>query len=121
MSECWDEYGLYNDNTPFNGEAIYKSQIYIEPQQPQNDYHYRVFFKHNNGTLSSNREYTIDAMNNYIKREVASDCSIAGYLLCSWINNEYRECRHSRGWDTTITHSLMNGQITTSKEEEKNC
>lgn len=112
MSECWDEHGLYKDNTPFSGEAIYKARfrIPIHHQQPKKNTHYRVFFKHNDGTLSSHREYPIDAMNDYITREVASDCSIAGYLLCSWINNEYRECRHSRGWDTTITHSLIHGE-----------
>ena len=110
MSASWDEHGLYKDNTPFSGGAIYTARFNLSPKQSKADTHYRVFFKHKNGEINSHRIDTIDPMNAYIKSTMLSDDSIDGYILCVWINGEYRECRHSKGWDTNI--KLRNLPIT---------
>ena len=90
------------DMAPFNGGEVICAHFYWNPAVTNKDPHYRVFFKHKDGTINSVRKYQIDIMNSYIKSEMISDSDIVEYMLCNWVNNEYRECRRSGGWNTSI-------------------
>lgn len=89
------------DCAPFNGSEIICAHFSYTPIIANKDPHYRVFFKHKDGTISSERKYPIDIMNSYIKNVLNSN-DIVDYILCNWVNNEYRECRHSKGWNIKI-------------------
>ena len=90
------------DRAPFNGSEIICAHFSYTPIIANKDPHYRVFFKHKNGTISSERKYPIDIMNSYIKNVMNSNNDIISYILYSWVNNEYRECRHSKSCDIKI-------------------
>lgn len=92
------------DRAPFNGGEIICRHFSYSPvtANANKDPHYRVFLKHKDGTISSERKYTIDVVNSYIKNVMNSNGDIVDYMLCSWVNNEYRECRHSKGWDIDL-------------------
>jgi len=89
------------DYAPFNGDEIICTHFYWNPVVTNKDPHYRVFLKHKDGTINSVRKYTIDIMNSYIKSVMNSN-DVVDYMLCEWVNNEYRECRHSKGWNIKI-------------------
>ena len=55
------------DCAPFNGNEIICAHFSYTPIIANKDPHYRVFFKHKDGTISSERKYPIDIMNSYIK------------------------------------------------------
>lgn len=90
------------DCAPFNGDEVICARFYCNPVVTNKDPHYRVFFKHKDGTISSERKYPIDIMNSYIKSAMNSNSDIVDYMLCNWLNNEYRECRRSSGWNIKI-------------------
>lgn len=90
------------DRAPFNGGEIICASFSHTPIIANKDPHYRVFLKHKDGSISSERKYPIDTMNSYIKSVMNSNNDIVDYLLCNWVNNEYCECRHSKGWDIKI-------------------